>query len=99
MLEARITAPRAPLGLGIHFLEVTQNGVDRGMQAVKVHPIKAGGGAFWIETLVELAQPFDELDHNGVAPHPRSENGEIPRALRLRSHRRSRRECNDEREM
>ena len=70
MFEAGIATAGTPGRFGIHFLQITQNGIDRGMQTVKIHPVKAGRRFFWINIFIEPAQPLDELDHDGVAPHP-----------------------------
>ena len=73
MIEARITATRAFRRVRIHFLEVIENRVDRGMQAIQIHAEKSGWRFLWIDMLIKAAQPFHKFYCNGIAPHPRGE--------------------------
>src|SRR5947207_11106734 len=75
MIKAGITQARPRRRVRIDFLQIIQNRIDRGVQTVKIHPVKSCRRAFWIEThstsfrfaqgrlLIESAQPLDELDH------------------------------------
>src|SRR6266576_3197357 len=70
MIEARIAQAGAFRRVGIYFLEIIKDRIDRGVQTVKIHSIKSGGCPSWIDIFVEPAQPLDELDDDRVAPHP-----------------------------
>src|SRR6266568_4354636 len=70
MIETRVAQPRTPRSLGIDFVEIPKHRFDRGMQAVKIHPVESDRRSFRIELFVEASQPLDEFQHDFVAPHP-----------------------------
>lgn len=67
MLEAREALARSPRRLRIGLVKVTEHRLDRAVQAVEVKAVEAG--RLW-RSLVTLAQPLDELEHDSVTPHP-----------------------------
>src|SRR5258708_3642534 len=73
MIEAGIALPRASRGLWIDFCEVAQHCFNRGIETVKVHAVEAD--LFFVARLlvVVFAQPADEVQNIGIAPHPRWE--------------------------
>ena len=50
------------------------------MQAVEIEPVEAGGLA-GLGASLWLAQPADEIEHLGVAPHPGREAAEVAQRL------------------
>ena len=46
MVEARVAAPRALRRIQIDFFEVTEDRINRRVQAVKIHAVKTGRRSF-----------------------------------------------------
>src|SRR5437763_13361348 len=71
MIKTGITQARPRRRVRIDLFQIIQNRIDRGVQTVKIHPVKSRRRAFWIEThstplrfaegrvLIELAQSLD----------------------------------------
>jgi hypothetical protein len=76
VIEAAVALPRPPRRFRIGLIEKAQNRRDRRVQAIEIHSIKADLVADML--LVALPQPFDELEHDTIAPHPLGEAFEIP---------------------
>ena len=82
VLEAGVPVA-GPLGrLGVHLVEVREDGGDGAVQAVEVEPVEAGPRGRIRDAVVALAQPADEIEHVGVAPHPGGEALEVGQRLR-----------------
>jgi hypothetical protein len=73
MIKAGVAQPRSFRRVAIDFIQITEHGFDRGVQAVKIHSVESHRRSFRIEVLVEASQPIDEFQHDFVAPHPRWE--------------------------
>ena len=100
MFETGIAVAR-PLGrLRIHFFQIVEHRLDRGVQAVKIEPVEAGlSGAGW-KRIVVSAQPPDEVENVRVAPHPGRETLEPGQRLdrvRISALRRARTDSRDTR--
>ena len=76
VLETSVAIPRPPRCLGIDFRQIAEHGFDRAVHAVKVEPVKPGA-FFQRPAQVPAAQPFHELEHDGVAPHPSGKAAKI----------------------
>jgi hypothetical protein len=61
---------RVARGRRIDFVQVTQNGLDRGVQAVKIETVETALQFAFLLPFIVSAQPADELKHIGIAPHP-----------------------------
>jgi len=81
VVEARIPCTGALCLVGIDRVEVRDDCFDRGSQAVEVEPVEARHAERIGDPVVAFAQPVDELDHLGVAPHPGREAPEISQRL------------------
>ena len=68
--------------LRVSLVEVIEDGGDGGMQAVEVEAVEAGPRGRLRDAVVALAQPADEIEHVGVAPHPGGEALEVGQRLR-----------------
>ena len=78
MVEARV-APACHLSLlGIDLIEVPDDRLDRGTQAVEVKPIEAGLGSRVGLSVVAGPQPLHEAQHIPVSPHPGGKAAEAP---------------------
>src|SRR5829696_6980290 len=81
--QAAIAAARLVCGLGIDLVEVAQDGIDRGVEAVDVEAAELGP-ALRRPMLVLGPQPLHEIAHLDVAPHPGREARERPLLARKR---------------
>ena len=81
-LEATVTMTRAAGSGGIDFVEIAQDGIDGCVHAVKIQAEHADTFALSLALLIPIAQPFDELDHDCVTPHPRGKPAEIAQRFR-----------------
>jgi hypothetical protein len=81
LVEARVALAR-PLGrLGVDAVQVGDDRLHRGVEAVEVEPVEAGPGRSWRERVVPLAQPAHELGDVVVPPHPGREASEVAQRL------------------
>ena len=87
VVEARIPRSGALRLVGIDRVEVRDDRFDRGPQAVEVEPVEARHAERIGDPVVPLAQPVDELDHLGVAPHPGREASEVAQRFARRNDR------------
>jgi hypothetical protein len=71
MIETGVTITRTLGSLGIDFLEIFKDRMDRFEKTVEIDAIKTGWRLAWSKLVVVLAQPSDEVEHIGVPPHPR----------------------------
>ena len=55
---------------GIDFAQVTEHRFDRSVQTVKIEAVETAFAIFECLLVVVLAQPADEIEDIGVAPHP-----------------------------
>ena len=55
---------------GVDFAEVTQHRFDRSVQTVKIEAVETAFSIFECLLVVVLAQPADEIEDIGIAPHP-----------------------------
>ena len=69
VLEARVALSGPGRGRRIDLLEVGDHLLDRGVEAVEIEAVEPGGIG-GIAAVVVRAQPADEVEHLGVAPHP-----------------------------
>src|SRR5947209_2048403 len=67
--EAAVVTPRSCGCGGIDSVEIRYYRLDRALQAVKVQAVEADPTAK-LARLVEIAQPADEVEDVGIAPHP-----------------------------
>ena len=85
MIEATITITRTPRRRRIYFVEIAKHSLDRCMHAVEIQAINARETVLRASLCIPCAQPFDEFDHDGVAPHPARETPKIAqRIIRVR---------------
>ena len=70
VVEAAIAFPRALRRFGIDLLEVGDDHIHGRVEAVEIEPVEADFCRSVGQGVVVLAQPLDELDDVGVAPHP-----------------------------
>jgi hypothetical protein len=87
-IEAGIALARRLGRGGIRIVEEAQHRVHRRVQAVQVEAVEPRACARR-ERVVVRAQPLDEIDDVGVAPHPRREAAEVAerrRSARLGAH-------------
>ena len=70
MFETRIAIPRPFRCLGIDFVQIADHFLDRGVEAVEIESVEADLLIVTADAIVVLAQPADETEHVGVAPHP-----------------------------
>ena len=81
VIEARVPLA-CPLGRRrIGTIEIINDGSDRRVEAVEIHSVDANAAALR-ELGVAGAQPADELEHGGVAPHPGRKTGKAGERLR-----------------
>ena len=71
VIEAGILRAGAIGCLGVDPLEVSEHGFPGSAQAIEIETVKADLRSAGGKLIVICAQPVDELDHRGVAPHPR----------------------------
>src|SRR6266545_206300 len=90
VVEAGVPGTCALRGLGIDSLEVLDDRVHRGVQAVEVEAVEADLGRARRQLAVPLPQPAEEGDDVGVPPHPGREAAEVGERLRARPRRRAR---------
>ena len=76
MFEATVMLPRAPGRFRIDLVEIIEHRFDRGMQAVEIESVESAFPVWKSLVVVVLAQPADEIEHIGVAPHPLRETFE-----------------------
>ena len=66
-----------PVGrLGVDLVQVGDHGLHRGVQAVEVQTVEADLAACPADAVVVVAEPADEVEDVGVAPHPGRESPE-----------------------
>src|SRR5712691_4229719 len=73
MIETGVAQSRPSRSRWIEFLKIGEHRFDRRVQAVKIHSIESDRRTFRIELFVKATQPFHELQHDFVTPHPRCE--------------------------
>ena len=71
MIETGVAQSRTSRSRWIEFLKIAEHRFDRRVHAVKIHSIESDRRAFGIELFVKATQPFHELQHDFVTPHPR----------------------------
>src|SRR5215216_1865016 len=81
MVEAGVPRTRAPRRLGIDVLEVLDDRVHRGVQAVEVEAVEADLGRARRQFAIPLPQPAEEGDDGRVPPHPGWEAVEVGESL------------------
>ncbi len=81
VVEARVALAGALGGLRVDVVEIVEDGLDGGVEAVEVQAVEPGLRASCRQRVVPVAQPPDELDDLGVAPHPRREAPEVAQRL------------------
>src|SRR5919106_2477740 len=81
LVEARVTLARPLCRLGIDLFEEPEHGLHRGAQAIEVEAVEADFRRVLRKRVVVRPQPLDELDHVGVAPHPRRKASEVGERL------------------
>ena len=79
--KAPVAAPRRRCRLRIDAVEIGDDGVDRGAEAVDVEPAK-GGAPFRRQVLIVLPQPIEKPHNLGIAPHPGRKAAERRRRIR-----------------
>ena len=62
MLEAGVAFAGASRGVRVYLIQIAENGVYRGVEAVEVEAIKAHLAPIRVGILIVLAQPSDEID-------------------------------------
>ena len=80
-LQARIPLSRARRRVGIDPVQVRDHRLHRGAQAVEIQAVEARLCTPATLRVVVRAQPPDEVDDVGVAPHPRREASEPAQRL------------------
>jgi len=81
MVEARVT-PSCHFGLRwVDLIEIANDCLDRGAQAVEVEPVEAGFRRRMGLSLVTGPEPLDEAQHIAVSPHPGGNAPEAPRTV------------------
>ena len=71
MLKAGVAVAGALGGGGIDLIQIAKHCLDRCVQAVKIKTVETYFGSVCGQRRVVVAQPFNEVDHHCVAPHPR----------------------------
>src|SRR5688500_2355357 len=67
MFEAGVAVARACRAVRIDTIEVAQDRIYRGVEAVEVQAVETG----WTAGLcVAPLEPLEEFDHDGIPPHP-----------------------------
>src|ERR1700730_7011553 len=81
MVEAGVTSACSLRRIGLDALEILDDRFHRGMQAVKIEPVKAGLSSALGKGIVVRSQPLDKLHDIGVAPHPSRKAPEVAERL------------------
>ena len=81
MIEARVAFARTSCRLRIGVVEVLDDGLHRGVQAVEIESVEADRRHVGGQSVVPFAQPGHELDDVGVPPHPGREPAEVRERL------------------
>src|SRR5438046_3362410 len=77
MIETRVTAPRMFRRLAVDFPEIAYHRFDGGEERIEIDAIETDATITRMNFLIEIAQPADEIEHVGIAPHPRRKANEI----------------------
>jgi hypothetical protein len=77
LFEAGVAIARDGCGGGIDPIEMLEHRLYRGVQAVEVEPVEANRRRAGMFGVVVLAQPTDEVEHVGIAPHPLGKPAEV----------------------
>ena len=80
VIEAGVALTRPCRGGRIDRVEIAEDRLDRGAQAVEIEPIEPDALRLR-PCLVVVPQPTDEIDDVGVAPHPRRKSLEVAECL------------------
>src|ERR1700730_7585762 len=81
MVEAGVTSAGSLRRIGVDALEILDDRFHRGMQAVKIEPVKAGLSSALGKGIVVRSQLLDKLHDIGVAPHPSRKAPEVAERL------------------
>src|SRR5205085_12093 len=76
MLEARIAITGTLGSHRIDLVQIAKHCLDRCVQAVKIKTVETYFGSVSGQRRIVVAQPFNEVDHHSVAPHPRRKSFE-----------------------
>ena len=68
MIETRVAETGPARRRRIDLVEIIEHRFDRSMQTVEIESVKAGKIIFIAR--IPLPQPLNEIDHDGVTPHP-----------------------------
>ena len=80
-MQALVAAASSRRGRRVDLLEVGDHGLHRRAQAVEVEAVEAHASPRSREAFVVGAQPPDEVQDLGVAPHPGGESAEAAQGL------------------
>ena len=80
LIEAPVPPARPTGRLRVHLVEKGEHRLHRRSKAIQIQPVEAGTLVRRLP-LVVGPQPADEVEHVGVAPHPRREASEIGERL------------------
>ena len=80
-VEAGVIIARLSSRVRIDAVEITYDGVDGRVKAVKIESVESDFASRIANAVVVPAQPFDERQHVGVAPHPRRKACEAPQCV------------------
>src|SRR5690606_25460597 len=81
VVEARVAETRTPRRLRIDLIQVLENRLYGSVQRIEVQPVETDPGGRIGQRLVVPLQPFDQLDHFRVPPHPERETAEVAKRL------------------
>src|SRR6266478_1904252 len=70
MIETSVTMARTAGCQRIYFVEIAKHSLDRCVHAVEVQAVNTGKTIPGASFCVPCPQPFDEFEHDRVAPHP-----------------------------
>ena len=81
LFEATVMMTRAHRRFRINLVQISEHRFDRSMQTIKIQPVESAFPIFKCLLIVVLAEPTDEIEDIGIAPHPLREPLETAEGL------------------
>src|SRR4051812_24613547 len=70
MSETGVTVTSTTPCIRINFVKVTQNGLNRSVQAIEIQAIEPCLLLSQPYSIVVLSKPTNKIEHVGISPHP-----------------------------
>src|SRR5207248_372481 len=70
VVEAGISPSRSYCPFRIYLVEVRKHGFHRRAETVKIESVESGFQIVGTDSVVVTSEPADEVEYNGIAPHP-----------------------------